>query len=484
MAGWKGELLRIDENRWRIPKGHKAGMRVDGVIYADDRLLPSIREDQALEQVANVATLPGIVGASLAMPDIHWGYGFPIGGVAATSVEDGVISPGGVGYDINCGVRIVRTNLTEARVRPKLEELISALFATIPSGVGSSGKIRAERREMEDVLTRGVAWAVEKGYGWPGDAEHTEAGGALAGADPGKVSAKAFKRGQDQLGTLGSGNHFLEVQLVEEIHDAKAAEAFGLFAGQVVVAIHSGSRGLGHQVCTDYLEVMAGAVRKYDINLPDRQLACAPVTSPEGEAYFAAMACAANYAWVNRQCLTHWTRQTMARVLGGTPEKLGMTLLYDVAHNIAKKEKHADGGKTRALCVHRKGATRAFPPGHPELPAAYRNTGQPVLVPGDMGRASYVLVGTERAMRETFGSACHGAGRLMSRGEAKRETRGAALAAELAARGIAVRATSQATLAEEAPEAYKNVEDVVGVTHAAGISTRVARMRPLAVMKG
>ena len=484
MAGWQGKLEQLDANRWRIPKEYKSGMRVDGIIYADEGLLPSIREDQAPEQVANVATLPGIVGASLAMPDIHWGYGFPIGGVAGTDWDQGVVSPGGVGYDINCGVRLVRTNLTEADVRPHLDELIGALFESIPSGVGSGGKIKVERREMEEVLARGAAWAVDKGYGTADDLASTEAGGCLPGADPGKVSHRAFKRGHDQLGTLGSGNHFLEVQLVETIYDPAAASAFGLSAGQVVVSIHSGSRGLGHQVCTDYLEVMGQAVKKYDLHLPDRQLACAPVNSPEGQAYLSAMAGAANYAWANRQCIMHWTRQTIARVLGSTPESLGLSLLYDVAHNIAKKERHTVEGRQRTLCVHRKGATRAFPAGHPELPAAYRSTGQPVLVPGDMGRNSYILVGTEKAMTETLGSACHGAGRLMSRGEAKKETRGAELRAELERRGIAVRAASNATLAEEAPEAYKNVNDVVRVVDAAGIALRVARLRPLAVMKG
>lgn len=484
MAGWQGKLEKVDENRWRIPRSYKPGMRVDGIIYADEGLLPSIKEDQAPEQVANVATLPGIVGASLAMPDIHWGYGFPIGGVAATDWDQGVVSPGGVGYDINCGVRLIRTILTEADVRPRLEQLIGALFESIPSGVGSGGKIKVERREVEEVLARGAAWAVDKGYGTAADLVFTEAGGSIPGADPGKVSARAFKRGADQLGTLGSGNHFLEIELVDEVYDPAAAAAFGLSKGQVVVAVHSGSRGLGHQVCTDYLDVMAQAVEKYDLHLPDRQLACAPVNSPEGQAYLSAMASAANYAFANRQCLMHWTRQTIAGVLGSTPERLGMTLLYDVAHNIAKKERHTVEGRGRTLCVHRKGATRAFPAGHPELPAAYRPTGQPVLVPGDMGRNSYVLVGTERAMVETFGSACHGAGRLMSRSQAKKETRGAELAAELACRGIAVRATSNATLAEEAPEAYKDVNDVVRVADAAGIAKKVARLRPLAVMKG
>ena len=484
MAGWQGKLERVDNNRWRIPKGYKPGMRVDGIIYADEGLLPSIKEDQAPEQVANVATLPGIVGASLAMPDIHWVYGFPIGGVAATDWEQGVVSPGGVGYDINCGVRILRTNLTEPDVRPRLEQLIGALFDNIPSGVGSSGQIKVDHREMQDVLARGAAWAVDQGYGTTEDLLYTEGHGPLSGADPGKVSPRAFKRGYDQLGTLGSGNHFLEVQLVEEVYDQGAAEAFGLYPGQVVVAIHSGSRGLGHQVCTDYLDLMAQAVKKYDLHLPDRQLACAPVNSPEGQAYLSAMAAAANYAWANRQCLMHWTRETVARVFGSTPDRLGMTLLYDVAHNIAKRENHTVDGLRRTLCVHRKGATRAFAPGHSELPDAYRATGQPVLVPGDMGRNSYVLVGTERAMMETFGSACHGAGRLMSRSAAKKEVRGAELKAELAQRGIMVRATSNATLAEEAPEAYKNVNDVVRVAAAAGIAAKVARLRPLAVMKG
>ncbi|MCR4402495.1 MAG: RtcB family protein [Firmicutes bacterium] len=459
-------------------------MRVPGLIYADERHVASIREDQAPEQVANAAFLPGIVGMSLAMPDIHWGYGFAIGGVGATLADAGVISPGGVGFDINCGVRMLRTNLFEGDVRPRLEQLVNQLFRDIPSGVGSTGIIKLGKDDTAEVLEKGALWAVEKGYGWPRDLDHTEERGAMKGARAGKVSDKAVKRGMPQLGTLGSGNHFLEVQVVEEVFDAGLAERFKLAPGQIVVMIHSGSRGLGHQVCTDYLAVMEQAIAKYGIRIPDRQLACAPLDSPEGQDYFAAMACAANYAWANRQCIMHWTRQSFAKVFGRPPEDLGMELIYDVAHNIAKIEDHVVEGKKRRVCVHRKGATRAFPAGHPDVPTDYRDIGQPVLVPGDMGRNSYLLVGTERAMEETFGSTCHGAGRVMSRAAAKKTVSGAVLQAELRERGIIAKAASKASLAEETPEAYKDVNEVVRVCHGAGISRKVARMRPIGVIKG
>ncbi|MDH7495874.1 MAG: RtcB family protein [Bacillota bacterium] len=482
--GWSGPLERVDEFRWRIPVNYKAGMRVPGLIYADERHVASIREDQAPEQVANAAFLPGIVGMSLAMPDIHWGYGFAIGGVGATLADAGVISPGGVGFDINCGVRMLRTNLFEGDVRPRLEQLVNQLFRDIPSGVGSTGIIKLGKDDTAEVLEKGALWAVEKGYGWPRDLDHTEERGAMKGARAGKVSDKAVKRGMPQLGTLGSGNHFLEVQVVEEVFDAGLAERFKLAPGQIVVMIHSGSRGLGHQVCTDYLAVMEQAIAKYGIRIPDRQLACAPLDSPEGQDYFAAMACAANYAWANRQCIMHWTRQSFAKVFGRPPEDLGMELIYDVAHNIAKIEDHVVEGKKRRVCVHRKGATRAFPAGHPDVPTDYRDIGQPVLVPGDMGRNSYLLVGTERAMEETFGSTCHGAGRVMSRAAAKKTVSGAVLQAELRERGIIAKAASKASLAEETPEAYKDVNEVVRVCHGAGISRKVARMRPIGVIKG
>lgn len=481
---WNGPLEPAGPGKWRIPRDYRPSMRTDGIIYATQGMLGDIRRDRAPEQVANVAALPGIVGPAMAMPDIHWGYGFPIGGVAATDASGGVISPGGVGYDINCGVRVLRTNLSEAEVRPRIGDLIRKLFHDVPSGVGSSGKLSIGPEELERVLVEGAGWAVARGLGRPEDLAHAEEHGAMPGASPEAVSRKAVKRGLDQLGTLGSGNHFLEVEVVEKVHDPVAAEAFGLYEGQVVVAIHSGSRGLGHQVCTDYLEVMARAGRDYGIELPDRQLACAPVNSPPGRDYLAAMAAAANYAWANRQCLSHWVREALVEVMGRPEERLGLELVYDVAHNIAKIERHRIGGRRVELCVHRKGATRAFGPGNPAIPARYRAVGQPVLVPGDMGRSSYILVGTALAEDETFGSACHGAGRAMSRTASSRQVRADDLQRELAAKGIVALAASRATLAEEAPSSYKDVDDVVAATEMAGLARRVARLRPLGVIKG
>ncbi|MCJ7521016.1 MAG: RtcB family protein [Dehalococcoidia bacterium] len=478
-------LTRIDDYRWEIPITYKPGMRVPGLIFSDEQMLRHIQDEQSLEQVANVAFLPGIVGRSLAMPDIHWGYGFPIGGVAATRVDDGVISPGGVGFDINCGVRLLRTNLTEREVKPRIERLLADLFINVPSGLGSKGKIRLKGNEIDRLLLKGAGWAVAAGYGEPEDLEFTEDHGCLKGADPDKVSIKAKTRGTPQSGTLGSGNHFLEIQVVDEVYDAGIAQAFGIEEkGQILVLIHTGSRGFGHQVCDDYLKTMGTAVRNYGIDLPDRQLACAPVNSPEGQSYLAAMACAANYAWANRQCITHWTRESFSRVLGKSPRDLGMRLVYDVAHNIAKIEKHQVEGKKLTVCVHRKGATRAFPAGHPDIPEAYRKVGQPVLIPGDMGRYSYVAVGTEKAMEETFGSTCHGAGRAKSRSAARRSISGADVAAELAAKGIAIQVANIASLAEEAPAAYKDVAEVMHITDAAGISPRVIKARPIGVIKG
>jgi tRNA-splicing ligase RtcB len=419
------------------------------------------------------------------MPDIHWGYGFPIGGVAAMRVSDGVISPGGVGYDINCGVRLLRTNLTENEVRPKIKELVNTLFQDVPSGLGSEGKIRVGEKEINEVLTDGAHWAVKRSFGLPEDLEATEETGRMKGADPDKVSARAKKRGAPQSGTLGSGNHFLEVQVVREIYDEVAARAMGIERkGQVLLLIHTGSRGLGHQVCDDYLRVMEEAVQKCGIDLPDRQLACAPIQSKEGKDYLAAMACAANYAWANRQCITHWARESFVKVFSKSLEELGMRQIYDVAHNIAKIEEHMVDGQKITVCVHRKGATRAFPAGHKDVPARYKEIGQPVLIPGDMGRCSYVAVGTERAMAETFGSTCHGAGRLQSRGAAKRSLRGVDVAEELRAKGIIVKAASMASLAEEASQAYKDVSQVVEVTHRAGISRKVAMAGPMGVIKG
>jgi len=482
---WQGILRKIDDYRWEIPPSYKAGMSVPGLVFASESMLSHIWEEQVFQQVANVAFLPGIVSQSLAMPDIHWGYGFPIGGVAGTRVKDGVVSPGGVGFDINCGVRLLRTNLTEREVRPKIEELVAELYANIPSGVGSEGKLRVSEKELDKVMVRGSRWAVEKGLGDAEDILVTEESGGITGANPDKVSSKAKKRGIPQLGTLGSGNHFLEVAVVDEIYAPDSARVMGISdVGQVLVLIHTGSRGFGHQVCTDYVGLLGEAVKRYGINLPDRQLACAPVKSPEGQDYLAAMAGAANYAWTNRQCITHWTRESFLKVFGQSRRELGLEQVYDVAHNIAKIEEYTVDGKQQTLCVHRKGATRAFPAGHPDVPDIYRKIGQPVLIPGDMGRCSYVALGTETAMKETFGSTCHGAGRVQSRSAAKRSLRGADVAQALAARGITIRAGSLASLAEEASEAYKDVSDVVEVTQRAGISLKVVRSVPMGVIKG
>ncbi|MFO7675260.1 MAG: RtcB family protein [bacterium] len=479
---WNGRLEPLDDNRLRIPRDYKPGMRVDGIIYADAALAADIRADQAPEQVANVATLPGIVGHSLAMPDIHWGYGFPIGGVAAFRVSDGVVSPGGVGYDINCGVRLLRTDVAREELGPAVVgRLVAAMYEGVPSGVGSKGRIRIGRQEVERVLTRGARWAVESGYGTEADLEFTEERGAMAGADLAGVSPRALERGMPQLGTLGAGNHFLEIQEVTEVFDPAAAAGLGVAVGQVVVMIHTGSRGLGYQVCDDNVRTLGAAARKYGIELVDRQLACAPVESPEGRRYFGAMACAANYAWANRQCITHWVREAFAGVLG---RPAALELVYDVAHNIAKFEEHEVGGRKLRLCVHRKGATRALPPGHPELPWRYRALGQPVLIPGDMGTSSWLLVGTEAAARETFASVCHGAGRVWSRTRALAETKHRDVAGELARRGIRVMAASSEVLREEVPDAYKDVDRVVEVCARAGIARKVARLRPVGVVKG
>ncbi|MDF1535522.1 MAG: RtcB family protein [bacterium] len=480
-------INRISPYRWEIPKGSVPGMRVPGFIYADDLLMKDIRKDASARQVANGATLPGIVRASMAMPDMHFGYGLPIGGVVATDINaGGIISPGGTGYDINCGVRLAVTNLSKddlARA-DRLKKLVDTLFNKVPTGVGTRGSIRLGGKELGKVLTRGSRWAVENGMGEAADLITTEAGGCLEGADPDAVSERAIERGMPQQGTLGSGNHFIEVQYVDEVYDENAASAFGVHTGQVTVMVHSGSRGLGHQVCTDYLEVMNRAVRKYGIELPDRQLACAPFLSPEGQEYWKAMKCAANYAWANRQCLMHQVREIFMDFFQVGPSELGFRLVYDVAHNIVKLEKHEIGGRDLSLAVHRKGATRAFGPGHPELPDAYRPHGQPVIIPGDMGTASYLLMGTAAAMSETFGSSCHGAGRVLSRKAATRAARGRAIHRELEDRGIFARAASKQSLAEEMPEAYKDVSAVVEVVHGAGIAEKVARMRPLCVIKG
>ncbi|MFC1988217.1 RtcB family protein [Chloroflexota bacterium] len=484
-APWQGIVKKLDDYRWEIPTSYKEGMKVPGLIYTSEAMLNHIWEEKAAEQIANVAFLPGIVGHSMAMPDIHWGYGFPIGGVAGTRVRDGVVSPGGVGFDINCGVRLLRTNMTEEEVRPKIEQLVVELYDSVPSGVGSQGKLKVTEKELGEVIVKGSRWAMEKGFGDAEDIVVTEASGCIKGANPDKVSKKAKQRGIPQLGTLGSGNHFLEVAVVNEIFELGTAEVMGIQEiGQVVVLIHTGSRGFGHQVCTDYVALLGQAVRKYGINLPDRQLACAPVQSPEGQDYLAAMAGAANYAWTNRQCIAHWVRESFVKVSGKSRRELGLEQVYDVAHNIAKIEEHTVNGKKETLCVHRKGATRAFPAGHPDVPPVYRNIGQPVIIPGDMGRYSYVAVGTETAMKETFGSTCHGAGRVQSRSAAKRSLRGADVLRSLAARGITVKSGSMSGLAEEASTAYKDVSDVVDVTQKAGISLKVLKTVPIGVVKG
>ncbi len=476
-------LRKITDYKWELPKGYKPGMRVPAYFYINRKLMQILERD-AVEQAANVATMPGIQMASLVMPDVHVGYGFPIGGVAAFDVNDGVVSPGGVGFDINCGVRLLRSNLRVEEVRPKIRKLIDELFVAVPSGVGSEGRLRVSDKELDEIFVVGAKWAVENGYGYEKDLKHCEENGALPGGKPEVVSKKARDRGRPQLGTLGSGNHFLEVQYVEKIYNEKAAKVMGLEEGMVTVMIHCGSRGLGHQVCTDFLEVLDRAVRKYGIKLPDRQLACAPINSKEGEDYFGGMAASANYAWCNRQIITHWTRETFQKVFGMSEDELGMDLIYDVAHNIAKFEEHKVNGRKVKVCVHRKGATRAFAAGHADIPADYRDIGQPVLIPGSMGTPSYVLIGTQKAMEETFGSTCHGSGRVMSRAAAKRKLRGNVVKQKLEQRGIYVRATQGALLAEEAPEAYKSSDDVVDVVHRAGISTLVAKLLPLGVAKG
>lgn len=485
MAEWSGVLEKIDDYRWRIPKSYKSGMRTDGVIYANERMIAQIRSDQAAEQVANVAFLPGIVGASMAMPDIHWGYGFPIGGVAAMSCDDGVVSPGGVGYDINCGVRMLRSDLTLDDIKGKVSDLADQFSLNIPAGVGGEGNLRVDEGELKQVMRKGAKWMIERGIGWPEDLEVSEQQGRMDIAAPECISKEAIKRGRPQLGTLGAGNHFLEIQVVDEIYDEAAAEAFGITGpGQITIMIHTGSRGFGHQVCEDSLQVMQKAVVKYGIDLPDRQLACAPVKSQEGQEYLGAMACAANFAWANRQAIAHWVRESFERVMGAGAHKLGLRQVYDVAHNMAKIEEHDVDGKLTKLCVHRKGATRAFPAGNPHVPEQYRAVGQPVIVPGDMGRYSFLLVGTEGAMKQTWGSTCHGAGRLMSRHEAIRRMRGKDVQEELAGRGIVVKAKGRDTLSEEASYAYKDVAEVVETCAGADISRLVAKMRPLGVVKG
>jgi tRNA-splicing ligase RtcB len=480
-----GYISRVDENLYRLERGFQNGMRVPGYIYVSDILMQQAQKDNALSQVANVATLPGIVSASLAMPDIHWGYGFAIGGVAAFDPRrEGIVSPGGVGYDINCGVRLLRTNLDADETKEQIEPVINQMFRDIPVGVGEEGDFVFDGKKMERILREGSQAIVKEGLGWPRDLEHIEEGGALDGANPDLVTERARERGRRQCGTLGGGNHFIEIQRVDEIFDPEAANTYGLHEGMLTVMIHTGSRGLGHQTCDDTLRIMRDAVLKYGIELPDRQLACAPLESKEGRDYIAAMACAANFAWANRSILTHMIRNAFERVMGESAERLGLEIVYDVAHNIAKWETHTVDGKKSRLLVHRKGATRAFPAGHRDVPESYRHVGQPVLIPGDMGSASWVLRARDKAMEMTFGSACHGAGRAMGRNEAKRTIDYNKLIRQMDEKGIIVRAASKKGLVEEAPDAYKDVDEVVEVTHRSGISTKVARLVPLAVIKG
>ena len=461
-------LEKIDNYRWLIPKSYKAGMRTDAMVYASERLLEAIRKDQSLEQAANVAMLPGIVGRSLAMPDIHQGYGFPIGGVAAMDEQHGVVSQGGVGFDINCGVRLLGSSLAIKDVKPRLRDLVHQLFRDVPSGVGQTNRWSVSDSDLNQILEKGPRWAIEHDMGSEADLDNTEERGCIAGADADAVSPRAKQRGRPQLGTLGSGNHFIEVQYVDEIFDQDTASRFNLTEGRIVLLIHTGSRGLGHQVCTDYVALLDEAMRRYDLNVPDRQLACAPIHSPEGQRYLKAMAAAANFAWTNRQCIAHAARGAFKKIFG---ESIPMPVIYDVAHNIAKLETHKVDGKQRRVLVHRKGATRAFP-------------GQPVFIPGSMGTASYFLLGQEGSMRETFGSACHGAGRVMSRSAAKKGETAKEIQKELESRGIIVQSLTREGLTEEKPEAYKDIEAVVDVVHNTGLAARVARLRPMGVVKG
>jgi tRNA-splicing ligase RtcB len=480
----RGDLHKIGDYLYEVPQSFRPDMYVPAHFYADDDIVSKALGDRSLEQLVNTATLPGVVGQAMAMPDIHQGYGFPIGGVVATRLPHGVVSPGGVGYDINCGIRVLGTHMDADDVRPYLDRLADAIYRQLPSGVGVKGHLHTNRSELDQILADGSKWALREGYARKEDVLHTEENGRMAGADPDRVSKSAKERGLGQVGTLGSGNHFAEIDVVTDIYDAKAAEAFGLRLGQIALQIHCGSRGLGHQVATDYIAAFQSASQRFGFELPDRQLVCAPLDSPEGQAYLAAMNCAANYAWANRQVLTHQAREAFEEVLAGKVPDWDLYLVYDVAHNMAKVEKHAVGGREMTVCVHRKGATRAFGPGHPDVPAEYREVGQPVLVPGSMGTASYVLAGTAESMTRTFGSCCHGAGRLMSRADAKRQVRGDKLRGELEQDGIVVRAGSLAGLAEEAPQAYKDVSQVVAVVVAARIARTVARLKPLAVIKG
>jgi len=487
---WNGPLNKIDEYRYEIPKSYKGKngnlkMKTSAVIYADEKMIPSIRQDDAPEQTANITTLPGIVGKAMAMPDIHWGYGFPIGGVAAVDAEEGVVSPGGIGFDINCGIRLVRTNLTVEDIdKNKIHSLVDKIFKNVPSGLGSKAKIKFNKKEFEDILISGAKAAIEKGYGWDEDPNFIEENGFLDFADTSEISNKAVQRGLSQVGSLGAGNHFLEIQKVSEIFDKNIAKKFGINKiGQITVMIHTGSRGFGHQVCSDHLRNLEKAVKKYNIDIPDKQLACAPINSNEGQSYIKAMGCAANFAWANRQLIVHWVRESFEKILNESSEDMDMKIVYDVCHNIGKFEEHSIDGKKEKLYIHRKGATRSFGPNRKEIPQEYINTGQPVLIPGDMGTESYVLVGTKQA-EETFGSTCHGAGRVMSRRKATKKWRGEQVVEELNKKGIYVHPASFKVAAEEASGAYKNIRNVVDIAHNAGISKKVVKLKPLGVVKG
>jgi tRNA-splicing ligase RtcB (3'-phosphate/5'-hydroxy nucleic acid ligase) len=478
---WDGIVRQIDDYRFVIPRTYKKEMLVDALVFSNETLIDQVCHDLSMEQAANVATLPGIVEHSLAMPDMHQGYGFPIGGVAAMDPQSGVVSPGGVGFDINCGVRLLTSSLSIHEARPKMEELMEKLYRAVPAGTGGGGRINLSVKDLDDVLAQGTEWAVEKGYATKYDIDHTEEYGRLKNADPAVINERAKKRGQSQLGTLGSGNHFLEVQYVDDIFDKKTAQAFGMFKGQLCIMIHCGSRGLGHQVCTDYVSSLGPAMQKYKLTVPDRELTCVPIQSPEGQSYLKAMAAAANFAWANRQCIGHFAEEALQSVFGKDQK---LTLLFDVAHNIAKLERHRVDGKEVDLLVHRKGATRAFPAHRDEIPKVFHDVGQPVIIPGDMGTASYVLVGTERALFESFGSVCHGAGRVLSRTQARKGRVAKDVVKDLLARGVIAKSSSREGLTEEVSEAYKPIDEVVRTVDAAGLAKRVARLKPAGVVKG
>ena len=481
---WNGKLEKVDDNRWLISRDQFPGMRTDAVIYSNDRLIGNVLNDNSPQQAANVACLPGIVGNSMAMPDIHWGYGFPIGGVAAVDAYQGSISPGGIGFDINCGVRLIKTDLTLEDIDGKVKDLMDELYRNIPSGLGSKGLTKVGQKDLSEILDIGSEWAVENGYGWEKDLEVTEEGGHMKDADQTGVGEKSRKRGLPELGSLGSGNHFLELDVVDDVFDERTAKAYGLKKGCITVTVHCGSRGCGHQIATDYLQKMEHYMKTEKVDLPDRQLACAPLSSRLGEEYYRAMCCGANYAWANRQMITHWTRESFEKVLGDSAESMGMDVVYDVAHNIAKMESHDVEGHREDVLVHRKGATRAFAPGRSEITMKYRDYGQQVLIPGDMSTGTYVLAGRQGAMKETFGSTCHGAGRQMSRKTAIENLNIETVRKKMADQGIYLRAGSDEGVLEEAPDAYKDVSEIIEVVCNAGLTAKVAKLTPIGVVKG